>query len=140
LVGEQGLLALVEEEDGMVGLVDAAEGFVRVVCPNVEPEINERAAVTAKITRMFTRSLPIQEDSIPTMLQYLSFDNQARQFLEPSLNGWSAYLAQAGFADVLDDAFVAGFLACLRPTDFADPKTAEEASGASLSCRIANFG
>ena len=84
MVGEQGLLALVEEEDGMVALVDAAEGFVRVVCPNVEPEINERAAVTAKITRMFTRSLPIQEDSIPTMLQSLSFDNQARQFLEPS--------------------------------------------------------
>ena len=77
MVEEQGLLALVEEEDGMVGLVDAAEGFVRVVCPNAEPEINERAAVAAKIARIFTRLsetnlgspvLPTREDPIPTML------------------------------------------------------------------------
>jgi hypothetical protein len=134
-------LALVEEEDGIVGLVDAAEGFVRVVCPNAEPEINERAAVAAKIARMFTRFietnlgspvLPTREDPIPTMLQSLSFDNQVRQFLEPSLSGW---IGASEF--------------CGRPrrgvsgrseTDFADPKTAEEASGPSLSSRIPNFG
>jgi hypothetical protein len=53
LVEEQGLLGLVEEEDGVVGLVEEAEGFVRVVCPNASPEINERAAVAARIARMF---------------------------------------------------------------------------------------
>jgi hypothetical protein len=34
LLEEQGLLGLVEDEDEMVGLVEEAEGFVRVVCPN----------------------------------------------------------------------------------------------------------
>jgi len=52
-VGSQGLLGLVEDEDGMVLVVEEAEGLVRVVCPNAPPEINE--SVTASTARIFTR-------------------------------------------------------------------------------------
>jgi hypothetical protein len=45
-------LALVEEEDGMVFVVEDAEGFVRVVCPIAQSEINERTATDIKIARM----------------------------------------------------------------------------------------
>jgi hypothetical protein len=54
LVDEQGLLGLVDEEEGMDFMVDAAEGLVRVVCPNAQPEVNESAIVTASIARIFT--------------------------------------------------------------------------------------
>jgi hypothetical protein len=43
----------VEDDDGMVELVEDAEGLVRVVCPDAEPAINARAAVTTHIMRMF---------------------------------------------------------------------------------------
>jgi hypothetical protein len=43
-----GLLGLVEEEDEMVGLVEAADGLVRVVCPNTDSETNEKAAAANK--------------------------------------------------------------------------------------------
>jgi hypothetical protein len=56
LVDEQGLLGLVEEENGTVLLVAEAEGFVRVVWPNAQPEISESAMVTTEIVRMFIRS------------------------------------------------------------------------------------
>jgi len=55
LEGLQGLLGLVEEEDGMVLLVEAAAGLVRVVCPNTVPEINESAAAATRIVRAFIR-------------------------------------------------------------------------------------
>jgi hypothetical protein len=55
LEGLQGLLGLVEEEDEMVLLVEAADGLVRVVCPNTVPEINESAAVATRIVRTFIR-------------------------------------------------------------------------------------
>lgn len=53
--GLQGLLGLVEEEDGMVLMVEAAEGLVRVVCPNTVPEIDESAAMATRIVRAFIR-------------------------------------------------------------------------------------
>jgi hypothetical protein len=50
-------LGLVEAEDGMVLLVEAAEGLVRVVCPSAWLDIKDRAAAAARIARMFTRLL-----------------------------------------------------------------------------------
>jgi hypothetical protein len=37
----------------MVGLVEEAEGLVRVVCPDAEPAIKARAAAATNIARMF---------------------------------------------------------------------------------------
>jgi len=55
LLGEQGLLGLVEEEDGMVLMVEEAEVPVRVVCPIAPSEINKNATAAAtKIARTFT--------------------------------------------------------------------------------------
>ncbi len=48
-------MALVDEEDGMVLMVEVAEEFVGVVCPYAQWEINERAAVAIKIARIFPR-------------------------------------------------------------------------------------
>jgi hypothetical protein len=56
LVGEQGLLGLVDEEDGMFLMVEDAEGLVRVVCPNAQLEISNSAAVTTMNARIFIRS------------------------------------------------------------------------------------
>jgi hypothetical protein len=49
-------LALVEEEEGIDFGVEAAEGFVRVVCPVAKPEIRQNATLAAKIDRVFTRA------------------------------------------------------------------------------------
>ena len=54
-MGLQGLFGLVEEAAGMVLLVEEAEGFVRVVCPDALSEINESAAMAARIARIFIR-------------------------------------------------------------------------------------
>ena len=56
MVGEQGLLGLVEEENGMVLVVEDAEGPVRVVCPKALSEINKNAAAVIRLARMSTRS------------------------------------------------------------------------------------
>jgi len=37
------------EDDEMVGMVEAADGFVEVVCPDAQSEINERATAATKI-------------------------------------------------------------------------------------------
>ncbi len=80
MVAEQGLLGLVEEEDGIVLLVKEAEGFVRVVCPKTPLEINESAAVATKMVRMFICSpkrisvarFSRHQDPIPTIRPVLS--------------------------------------------------------------------
>jgi hypothetical protein len=48
-VGLQGLFGLVEEEDGIDLVVEAAEGLVRVVCPNAQSSVNPSVAVAIKI-------------------------------------------------------------------------------------------
>ena len=59
-MGEQGLLGLVDEEDGMLLLVEEAEGPVRVVCPNAQSEINESAAVATMRIRFTINLLSMQ--------------------------------------------------------------------------------
>jgi hypothetical protein len=50
----QGLLALVDEEDGIVLIVEVAEEFVGVVCPYTQPDIKESAAVIIINARIFS--------------------------------------------------------------------------------------
>jgi hypothetical protein len=45
-------LALVDEEDGMVLMVDVAEELVGVVCPYAQQEINDRAVAATRIARV----------------------------------------------------------------------------------------
>jgi hypothetical protein len=52
LVDEQGLLGLVEEDDGIVLMVEEAEVPVRVVWAKAPSNINESAVVAIKITSM----------------------------------------------------------------------------------------
>jgi hypothetical protein len=48
-------LGLVDEEDGMLLLVAAENGLVRVVCPNAQPETNESTAAAKRNARMIIR-------------------------------------------------------------------------------------
>ena len=43
----QGALGLVDEDDGMVALLDAADGFVRVVCAKAPSESRQTVAIMA---------------------------------------------------------------------------------------------
>ena len=49
MVGLQGLLGLVEEDDGTDLLVEELEGLVRVVCAGAHPEARKTAATAATI-------------------------------------------------------------------------------------------
>jgi hypothetical protein len=48
-------LGLVEEEEGMDFVVEEAEGLVRVVCPNAQPDIMQRATAAVRTERTSAR-------------------------------------------------------------------------------------